>query len=412
MFLSRTIPMPRAAVGHTCTPLPDGGALLVGGWDESGDRSLQSLLFDPAARAFTWGPPLPGACIAHTATRLLDGRVLVIGCGPRRSTLLYNPPTQTWRPAARAKLRREGHTATLLRDGRVLVAGGFAERGASERAPSCTARTEFFYPSLGLWIDGPPLVRARSDHQALGMPDGSVLVVGGEGPGPDGSPGPVRCAERFDPARGAWRQTTRTWEGHPYACALPDGRALVSGGGTPELLDDRRSSPTEELWRRAGPMVSLADGRVACFGAEAIEVFDPASGSWEAAGQLLVPRVDASVTRLDDGSLLVAGGSSPSGRPVEFAEWIRVEPERQVDSQRELAERARSLVSRCLSAGWVELVDGATPEDLVDGVRAVLSGPTPSRGFGAPLARLFLAHEAVAEVWVDDEQLGALTRDA
>jgi hypothetical protein len=73
-----------------------------------------------------------------SATLLLDGRVLVAGGfdfsvnpsgqdgggTPLASAELYDPGTATWTATASMASPRNRQTATLLPDGRVLVAGG------------------------------------------------------------------------------------------------------------------------------------------------------------------------------------------------------------------------------------------------------------------------------------------------
>jgi hypothetical protein len=67
----------------------------------------------------------------HTATRLLDGRVLVTGgvsltAGGQSLTEseIYDPATGSFSMTGSLHVGRRRHTATLLPDGRVLVVGG------------------------------------------------------------------------------------------------------------------------------------------------------------------------------------------------------------------------------------------------------------------------------------------------
>src|SRR2546425_5346185 len=67
----------------------------------------------------------------HTATLLPNGKVLVVGgfdpkdcCANLNSAELYDPVTGTWSSTGNLNKSREGHTATLLPNGKVLIVGG------------------------------------------------------------------------------------------------------------------------------------------------------------------------------------------------------------------------------------------------------------------------------------------------
>ena len=75
------------------------------------------------------------------------------------------------------------------------------------------------------------MVHERSSHTATLLPDGQVLVAGGEG---------VCCpfpfwtsAELYDPATGTWTETGSMATGRYLhtATLLPNGQVLVAGGG-------------------------------------------------------------------------------------------------------------------------------------------------------------------------------------
>src|SRR5438046_341271 len=73
---------------------------------------------------------------------------------------------------------RSSHTATLLADGKVLVVGG--EGLDAKRRPIRLASVELFDPDSRIWSPAGNLSTARSGHTATLLPDGRVLVVGGE----------------------------------------------------------------------------------------------------------------------------------------------------------------------------------------------------------------------------------------
>lgn len=75
----------------------------------------------------------------------------------------------------------------------------------------------------------------RAYHNSIALPDGKVLVLGGQGyPVPFTDSTPVNAPELWDPATGAFTQlnshaTARTY--HSVALLLPDGTVLLGGGG-------------------------------------------------------------------------------------------------------------------------------------------------------------------------------------
>ena len=173
--------------GHSATLLPDGRVLVVGGidwWYER--RPLASAeIWDPTTMEFSPAGALPKGRYAHTATVLSDGRVLIIG-GFRdtdqdslRTALAWSPSTYEFSPAGSLPEARMSHTATGLPDGRVLVIGGedlelIPDVDYYSSVVAWTPEDEAFVPmgSLG---------HARSGHQAILRPDGTVLVLAGHG---------------------------------------------------------------------------------------------------------------------------------------------------------------------------------------------------------------------------------------
>ncbi|XYH93845.1 Kelch repeat-containing protein [Sorangium sp. So ce1128] len=106
----------------------------------------------------------------HTATRLLDGRVLVTASGRELvSCELYDPSIDVWSPAASMLRLHSDHTAVLLQDGKVLVAGGAG------------AYAEVYDPASDTWSLTGSMLTDREGSRAALLPNGKVLVVGGTG---------------------------------------------------------------------------------------------------------------------------------------------------------------------------------------------------------------------------------------
>lgn len=112
---------------HTATLLPNGKVLIVG------NGGTQTELYDPASGQWASGGTLPDPVGEHAAVLLPNGNVLI--AGGRRSVLnllarddnsafLYEPDSATWIQASSMAVNRSQHAAVLLTDGGVLVVGG------------------------------------------------------------------------------------------------------------------------------------------------------------------------------------------------------------------------------------------------------------------------------------------------
>ena len=273
---------------------------------------------------------------SHSATLLEDGRVLLAGgcvehsCeGITAETELLDPASAESAPGPAMTEPRVGHGSVVLPDGRLFVIGGFGEG-------SVTATTEFLDPGAEAFTPGPSMAEPRADPTALLLDDGTVLVAGGF----DGR-SPLASAEIFDPASNTFRATgslgiARTSQ---VGLVLADGRVLVAGGNagtdggsgsdvqaTAELYD-----PATETWVATGDMtvrrykhagVLLDDGRVLIVGGSderdgrgvyrSAELYDPATGAFTATGDMAAGRykIEDAVARLDDGRVLIAGGAA------------------------------------------------------------------------------------------------------
>jgi len=175
--------------------------------------------------------PMAQARFFHTATTLDDGRVLVVGGSPAEMIMAalpvpaetWDPHTGRWTPAAHPHYDRMGHTATRLPDGRVLIIGGQTPtRIGTSGADTRLATAEVWDPRTGRWTDVAPMSFARASHDAVLLPDGRVLVAGGGGP----------AAEVWDPVADRWAATGPFTDQPDYGVSLaplPDGTVLLMG---------------------------------------------------------------------------------------------------------------------------------------------------------------------------------------
>jgi len=339
---------------------------------------------------------LPGGMvvgrIGFAVTELVDGRYLITGGisygGPTDSAEVFDPASAGFELLHyHMSVARFAHTATLLQDGRVLIVGGFKE-GLSDTLASA----EMFDPATGRFDElSSKLNYARAEQGASILPDGKVLIVGGT----DGI-APIASAEIFDPttnefselsgsladARMGFTVTPFVKDTNQYlliaggvgaegfaldtaevfnfssmrfenlageegktekmlcaravhgAVALDESRVLIVGGysgdeatGEPtscvEIFDPNAAEPfnsaADLLQARSGFAIStLQDGRVLVCGGtgESLEIigtaelYDPTLDAWTSAGTLIVPRTVSSLIPMPDGHMLLVGGNA------------------------------------------------------------------------------------------------------
>ena len=297
---------------HTGVRLLDGRVLVVGGSDDERDTSAE--LYDPDSGTWSATGSMVHPRAGFPATLLPDGKVLVGDVrddnpdDPRSGAELYDPATGTWSPTATLVITKEwvaGATATLLHDGTVLVTG---LNGAQS-----------YDPRSGTWSATGKMTTPRYNHTATLLPDGRVLVAGGDVP-PDKA---TDSAELYDPDTGSWTATgnLHATENTRYdlitATLLQDGKVLVVRPSTAELYDPASGTWTATVgtstpgtFYRSATL--LSDGRVlvtdATTNTPGAELYDPSSGSWTDAAPMLRLHGTPVVPMLD-GTVLVAGGN-------------------------------------------------------------------------------------------------------
>ena len=239
---------------------------------------------------------------------------------------------------------RYGHTATLLPNGKVLIAGGVRSFDPSQSFVLASA--EVYEPSTGTFTATGYMTTPRRRHTATLLPNGKVLIVGGETC--DSS---SRCflasAELYDPSTGIFtatgNMTTARWGN--TATLLNNGKVLIAGGTSPaagatataELYDfstERFTATGDMTTARAGHSVTLLpDGRVLIIGSDSWdnavpgpELYDPDTGVFHGVGGTIPsgpigqPRTTATLTLLTNGKVLAmledAEGGDPDGAAV------------------------------------------------------------------------------------------------
>src|SRR5205823_2050797 len=87
---------------------------------------------------------------------------------------------------------------------------------------------QIYHPRTGRWTAAAPMAFPRNAASAVSLPDGRVLVAGGD----DDHLLPQVSAEIYDPATRTWTETgnMHVARSHYGAAILPDGTVLVAGG--------------------------------------------------------------------------------------------------------------------------------------------------------------------------------------
>jgi N-acetylneuraminic acid mutarotase len=129
---------------------------------------------------------------------------------------IYDPATGGWTSAGSLSTSRYDHTATLLPDGKVLVAGGVNYVGG---VFTTLDSAELYDPAENTWTTTDSLKNSRSEHIAVLLPNGLVLVAGGW------NGGYPAIAELYDPVAKTWANTGSLQVPRNYTAAvlLPNG---------------------------------------------------------------------------------------------------------------------------------------------------------------------------------------------
>lgn len=171
-------PMLAPRLGHSAIAVGD-HVLVMGGHDvyheNPGPPFIATVeLFDPTTDTFRAVGAMTTGRWSPAVAVLADGRVLACGgdAADGRSAELYDPSTETWTSTGSMSEGRGHASLTLLADGRVLVAGGAGARGD-------LASAEIYDPSTGTWSSAGSMPDVRRLHSAVLLENGEVLVVGG-----------------------------------------------------------------------------------------------------------------------------------------------------------------------------------------------------------------------------------------
>ncbi|HTR50887.1 MAG TPA: hypothetical protein VMJ10_09285 [Kofleriaceae bacterium] len=243
--------------GLTATTLTDGSVIVIGGDDPTMGASSavdEIQLANGTAEVHPLNAGLAFARYGHTATRLgddLGAAVLVTGGvdatgSPVAQAELFKPLSMGFLPGFTYQMKypRAQHQAVLMPDGSVLFIGGIVDTSGT-----ATTRLELFTQDAGFAdVGGLPSNAGLVDFAATTLPDGRVLLTGGRTT-VGGPPLATAFIAQLDAVDGsveviATDSLSTPRAGH-QATLLCDGTVLISGGtDDPTAAAERYNPPS------------------------------------------------------------------------------------------------------------------------------------------------------------------------
>ncbi len=234
-----TAPMLQPRALPTVVALPDGRALVAGGFGDACERPegyscaplASAEVYDPDTNSWTAIEPLPSRAGRAAATVLSDGTVMLVGDAEngREAAWRYDTSSGAWTTIAPPS--SAGSALLALPADRVLALGsppepgffgfvGFAGVIATRAYRSCETHAEIYSATTNSWTPAPPLpLEPSCSTAAAAVSGGQVLYLD------------AGSAFVLDAGQRCWTQTAAPIPSNLQEVApLADGRALAFGG--------------------------------------------------------------------------------------------------------------------------------------------------------------------------------------
>lgn len=225
----------------------------------------------------------------------------------------------SWTETGSLNTARVNHAIVVLPDGKVLVSGNDVD--------SIQSSCEIYDITTEKWSYITPMNVPRALHNLVLLSTGKVLAIAGL---------KERSCEIFNPVTETWSMTdsipTFRYFGQSVT-TLTDGKVLVAGGmfvdtvswnivvlNNLDIYNPQTAKWTEAAHlnlRRYGHTATLLDdGRVLVTGGttenlqtEECEIYDPSNNTWTVSSSMLEKRWDHSAILLNNGNVFVSGGN-------------------------------------------------------------------------------------------------------
>ena len=260
----------------TALALSSGEILVVGGLDREDPNvtNTESELVNVKTGAVSVLQQQLEGRLHQTMTRALGDKVVVAGgvkfltthWDPVDSVDVFSAVDRKWISASPMIDPRSDHAAVALQTGMVMVIGG-------NQGPRLLQSVEIYDMKNDRWFRAAPLPQPRTELSAFTLADGRVLVAGGI----EASGAPADTTYIYNPPADAWTEGPKMWVPRVQHAAvqLANGDILFIGGdgaasGTSERFDVKLErfiiSGTLVDPRQAARAAQLPDGRVVLVG--------------------------------------------------------------------------------------------------------------------------------------------------
>ncbi len=337
--------MPTGVAYQAMVTVTDGRAISFGGKNSSGTKTKVTQAYNPSTNTWSTLPQMSKARVNLQATQLSNGKVLITGgqTGSANATTttnaaqLFNPTTNTWTSVSNMITPRHFHQVVPITNGNAIVIGGLdgATMGGTNKVEKYNSATNSFTALA-------PMANKRNDFSAVLDPTGTkIYAIGGS------------CMTLTDSVE-VYTIATNTWQTGPSllqngygrkAVALSGGKILIMGGSDcygNQLASAEMYDPAMQGWSPAGNMpYELSSFTATLIGTPAVgykvmvvggtsgisgipmnhtALYNVSTNQWSSGPDTTNYHAYHSTTALQNGSLLVAGGTSGYNSAEKFTQ--------------------------------------------------------------------------------------------
>jgi N-acetylneuraminic acid mutarotase len=234
------------------------------------------------------------------AAAAVNGKLYAIGGynrGPLATVEEYDPAANAWTAKAPMPTPRQ-FLAVAVGNNKIYAIGGLTTDFTAPVTTSYSSAVEEYDPATNTWTAKAPMPTARYGLAAAAQ-GGKIYAVGGY----DDANLALGTVEVFDPATNTWAAKAPMPTARADLAAASAGGLIYAAGGAAAdgtvLGTVEAYNPLTDTWAaspsmtaaRAGLAAIAAGGKVFAFGGQvdvvldAVEVWDPAAGTWASAGQ-------------------------------------------------------------------------------------------------------------------------------